>query len=82
MFQSANEWFGWKIEHERADATGIEDVTVQLTFKVKDEWLNFGPKFPAAHLEDLLHSIQKAQHVMGDKFVKRGKGWEPRNIFL
>lgn len=82
MFQSTSQWFGWKIESAQDSSTEIEQVSVQLIAKVEDEWRNIGPRFPAAHLDDLLHSLQKAHHLMQDKFVRHENGWKPRNLFL
>lgn len=82
MYQSTGQWFGWKIESAHDHTHGIEQVTVQLTAKVNEEWVNVGPRFPATHLDDLLHSLQKAHHLLQDKFVKDEKGWKPRNLFF
>ena len=82
MFQSTSHWFGWKIEPGRGDPTDAEQVTIQITTKVREEWVNFGPKLPAAHLDDLLHSIQKAHRLMQDEFVRHEDGWKRRNLFL
>lgn len=82
MFQSTSQWFGWKIESTPDHASGVEQVTVQLLALVHEEWVNVGLRFPAAHLDDLIHSLQKAHHVLQDKFVKDDKGFKPRSIFL
>ncbi|MBX7198331.1 MAG: hypothetical protein K1X51_03050 [Rhodospirillaceae bacterium] len=82
MFQSTSNWFGWKIEPGTGDSSDANQVTVQITIKAREDWINFGPKFPAAHLDDLLHSIQKAHRLMQDEFTKHEGGWKPRNMFL
>lgn len=67
------------------DSDVNKPVMIQLMHRASPgatEALRFGLKFHAEELEDLLHLIQHAKHLLETEFVKEPKGFRTRHVFF
>jgi hypothetical protein len=85
MYRHTEQHFGFSFDPSPNDIDVNRLIQIQLLIGLlgqDGDWRNFGVKFPASHLDDLLRALNRAKKVLESDCKKTPEGyWPRRSVF-
>ena len=84
MRRHDEQFFGFTIDPGPDEVDTHRPVYIQLLSGAKGaqpNWPYFGPKFPAAQLDDLINALKSAKHLLETHYTKSDDSYRPRPFF-